>query len=294
MRHLNDATTLEAALAYAARGWPVYPVAGTGSDPLDMRDDDKRFGLGSLDPDQIREWFTRAPSAGVAIKTGAERGHAGIFALSLHGDVDAKLDAIATEHGPMPGTLAARSSTGGLYLYFAANPGDYLQTGHRDLAPGARATVYGGCWGVVAPPVDAKGKRCEWLNDLEPATPPEWLARIVAEVRPFPEAWPRRARLRVLLEWDAGSEPEPAPEPEIPTEQEIFEQLLEQHKRRQAEQRRRDQAAARKARREARKRREAARKGQSLYMLPTGERVPLDEFLARIGQPEDEPHDGGA
>ncbi len=59
---------LDAALEYAALGWPILPTGGDdGKKPLIPH------GLtnASADPDQVRRWWTRWPDANIAIATGA-------------------------------------------------------------------------------------------------------------------------------------------------------------------------------------------------------------------------------
>lgn len=63
------APTVDFALAYAKRGWPVLPLAPGQKYPLGALAPN---GLdnASLDPQQIREWWGRCPTAGVGIRTG--------------------------------------------------------------------------------------------------------------------------------------------------------------------------------------------------------------------------------
>jgi hypothetical protein len=57
---------LDAALAYAARAWPVLACRPRGKTPL------LEHGLhdATLDPDQIRAWWARHPAANVGLRTG--------------------------------------------------------------------------------------------------------------------------------------------------------------------------------------------------------------------------------
>ena len=52
-----------AALAYAARGWPVFPLAGK------LPRTEHGFKGASANPERVRAWWKRWPDAGVGIAT---------------------------------------------------------------------------------------------------------------------------------------------------------------------------------------------------------------------------------
>src|SRR5579859_4487703 len=59
--------TLSQAMAYARRGWPVFPCQPGAKMPATRHG----FRDATTDPQQIRWWWDRQPAANVAIATGA-------------------------------------------------------------------------------------------------------------------------------------------------------------------------------------------------------------------------------
>src|SRR5712691_11873484 len=59
--------TVDQALAYATRGWPVFPCRPGSKAPAT----EHGFRDASTDPDRIRAWWKRMPAANVAIATGS-------------------------------------------------------------------------------------------------------------------------------------------------------------------------------------------------------------------------------
>jgi hypothetical protein len=135
-------TMLDAALAYAARGWPVFPCWPGRKNPA------TEHGVldATTDPEKIRAWWTAKPDANVAIATG-ERS---VDVLDIDIETDANGYEILAEiqraglldgHGPM-----VRTRSGGLHVYFAGTsqrssnarhtgPVDFKASGGYVLAP---------------------------------------------------------------------------------------------------------------------------------------------------------------
>jgi len=187
---------LDAALGYAARGIPVYPVhwprptqggtnlacscsRGAACDrpakhPL------VRHGLhdASTDPAQLQDWCQRWPHANLGLATGI------IFdALDIDGTAGlAALRQLAPAADPwLPGPVV-RTGGGGWHYWFAP-------TGLGNRPPRGLAHVdwrgIGGC--VLAPPSrHASGRLYRWMRDLDEAPLPEVPAGLRAVLHPDP------------------------------------------------------------------------------------------------------------
>lgn len=137
------------ALAYARRGWPVFPCRADSKQPATRHG----FHDATIEPDQIRWWWQRQPAANVAIATGVpgpdvldvdDRGTAGngfgaYDRLARAGLLRSAGDFVAT-----PG--------GGLHVYFSGSyqPSGRLPRQHLDFK------AVGGY--VLAPPSHVDGR----------------------------------------------------------------------------------------------------------------------------------------
>lgn len=177
---------LEAALAYAARGWAVFPLHGIvdgrcscqrdcsspGKHPLVRR------GLHDATTDHraIKGWWTRWPFANIGIATGAASGLAVIDVDGPEGEASvARLGNLGFRLSP---TLIAVTGNG-RHLYFTCDR--KLRNKARGLPginedhPGIDVRANGGY--VVAPPsAHANGQTYRWVDshtDLAPL--PSWI-----------------------------------------------------------------------------------------------------------------------
>lgn len=185
---------LEAALAYAARGWPAFPLHGIrgGRCTCGAVPDCKpgKHPLGRLVPAgvknatteavKITSWSTNCPIANVAIGTG---GVSGLVALDVdprHGG-DASLEALVREHGPLPDTIESLTGGGGRHLVFR-HPGGVVPN-RVGIAPGLDVRGDGGY--IVAPPsLHISERRYAWAigygaDEVPLAAAPEWLTTLV-------------------------------------------------------------------------------------------------------------------
>ena len=175
------------ALAYAERGWRVFPLHGivngvctcgrpdcgsAGKHPLVRR------GLyeATTDARVIKEWWRGWRSANIGVATGAE---SGIVVIDI--DLPAAYDSLGTViELAAPLTLTGLTGGGGVHLVYASvdtglgNSAGRLP-GVGDDLPGIDLRGNGGY--VVAPPsLHRSGARYAWLDaDRAIAPAPEWL-----------------------------------------------------------------------------------------------------------------------
>jgi hypothetical protein len=144
----------EAALRYAAHGWPVLPLhtptrdgcsCGHPACPKPGKHPRTRRGLrdASSDPAQIRAWWTRWPHANVALATGR------LVIVDVDGPAGrAALTALERAHAPLPVTLTAATGRGA-HLYFDAGQQRIASSAGR-LGDGLDVRGHGG-YGIVPP-----------------------------------------------------------------------------------------------------------------------------------------------
>src|SRR5262245_34464412 len=164
----SHTASLEAALAYARQGWPVFPCS------LDKRPHTAHgFKDATTDQQQVVAWWTRWPNALIGVPMGSR---SGVFVA----DQDRKpggADGVATwnqlvaEHGA-PATLSAVTPSTGAHAYFR------WRTGIRNvplnaLAPGIELKAEGGY--IIVPPSRRPDGDYRWTNITAVADPPPWL-----------------------------------------------------------------------------------------------------------------------
>ncbi len=157
---------LEAALSYAARGWAVLPLhhptpSGCSCGRHECKTPGKhpyarsvpRGSLdATLDPHQIRQWWTRHPECNIGVATGSA---SGLLVIDLD---DRPLDGrdgshswrrLASQHGAID-TVEVVTGGGGRHLYFGLPEGLTVQQSKDAIGLGVEVKSDGGY--VVAPP----------------------------------------------------------------------------------------------------------------------------------------------
>jgi putative DNA primase/helicase len=203
-----DSALLSAALAYAARGWPVFPCRASDSAEVDGQGKPLfaakaplvRGGLkaASAEAGQIRTWWARWPDALIGLPLG---GPTGIFALDFDpretldpetGELERftltqlKADTEALIGCALPATVGQMTPSGGVHIFFR-QPGEGPPIRNRGCLP-LHVDVRGEGGYVIVPPsvvkVNAKGAvgPYRWLRgDLEhePAEAPAILIDVL-------------------------------------------------------------------------------------------------------------------
>lgn len=158
-------TLLEAALAYADRGWYVFPLepaitgdAKSGKAPLaglapNGKDD------ATTNPDLIRAWWARCPNANIGISTEPS----GLVVLDVDiadGKQGAQSLAELEKIIPLPETLTARTGSGGIHAVFER--GDEVARQALHIRPGL--DLLGKGYFVAAPSTHHTGGSYSWVR----------------------------------------------------------------------------------------------------------------------------------
>lgn len=219
---------LEAALAYARRGWAVLPLwtvdaqrrAGKakcacgnpecpspGKHPIGPLVP-KGLKQATTDEATIRRWWKAYPEANVGIATGKRSGIWAVDVDTIH-EGDLSLEALLQEHGDLPKTPHSLTGGGGDHYVLVCPPDQEI--GNCKLAQGIDIKGENGY--IVAPPSHhASGFEYAWevtehFEDVAPAEAPAWLRDMVRN-----RTAPKTAEIpEVVAEWAAEMPPVPLP-----------------------------------------------------------------------------------
>ncbi len=168
----------QAALAYAAQGMYVFPLAPQGKTPLTPH------GLedATVDPMTIETWWTRWPEANIGIRTGE--------IVVVDEDKPGALNELAQSLGETVFYTRTASTGVGSHLYYAQPPGERVRNTAGKLAPGVDTRGEGGY--VVAPPsIHPNGSVYGWTDEREIVEMPHWmierLRKQKTERQPMPD-----------------------------------------------------------------------------------------------------------
>lgn len=159
---------LDAALAYAARGWPVLPLEG--KEPI------KSLATGGVhsattDEAAIRGWWERFPSANIGIACGKVSGLIVVDADKRHGGLETLAGYCLAP------TLTVETGGGGLHLYYRL-PDVPIKGGTRRFGVGVDCITNG--LYVAAPPSvhPDTGEPYRWISEAEIAELPAVLVEV--------------------------------------------------------------------------------------------------------------------
>lgn len=184
-------TLRDAALAYAAAGLPVFPLAPRSKAPLLSKEDNDGRGFhdATTDSAQIRQWWNETPNANIGIHPPA-----GVLVVDIdpRAGGDAELRRLLRRFGPLPATWTTRTGSGGWHLWFTTPDRGDLR---GKLAPGLDLKTHSKGYLVAPPSVHPNGQRYHWVTPPHgaPAAAPLWLREAAKPPRP---TWPARTPAR--------------------------------------------------------------------------------------------------
>lgn len=177
---------VDAALRYAAHGWPVFPCEPRGKRPRTHN------GLkdATTTPAVLERWWRADCNANIGVVTGAS---SGLVVLDIDGDEGMEsLRGLERANAPLPTTASVVTPRGGSHFYFR-HPGSEIRNSAGVLGPGLDVRGDGGY--VLAPPsMGSTGRRYAADERVAPAELPPWLSTRLKT--------PQEARRRVPVnEW---------------------------------------------------------------------------------------------
>ena len=187
--YVRTGKMLDAALAYAAHGFPIFPLT-RGKTPVPKRDKDANgeeipgtgsFKKATTNSIQIYAWWK-----GHEYLIGLPMGErCGVWCLDIdtgedHADGVAEWEKIAAQHDPIV-TREHRSATGGPHLIFNWYVEQLNGCSKGELPDGISVKAEGGY--IVAPPSQRKGRSYSVHSDIDPIDQPQWLTDLILQGR---------------------------------------------------------------------------------------------------------------
>lgn len=180
---------LEQALSYAARGWAVFPVHTIKNGRCTCLSEDCRnagkhpiptngLNAATHDPEKIRAWWTKTPTANIGIATGEISGLVVLDVDPRNGGEDSMKEMVNEWGDIWLDTYTVQTGSGGYHHY-------YLHPGERvpnvpSFRPGLDIKADGGY--IVAPPsLHASGGSYTVLEgNLAVSSMPDWMDALIA------------------------------------------------------------------------------------------------------------------
>ena len=185
---------VDAALAYAAQGLPIFHLDPKTKRPIPKRDPDPtgKFkdgipGTGGVykatcDPIIIQAWWRDHPKALIGLPMGERTG---VWCLDVdtdeeHADGVAEWAKIVAQHDPIV-TREHRSASGGPHLLFNWSAERWIGCSSGALPRGIDVKGHGGY--IVVPPSQRKGRSYTVFSDIDPIDEPQWLLDLILQGR---------------------------------------------------------------------------------------------------------------
>jgi hypothetical protein len=183
---------LNAALAYAAAGVPVFPLEPRGKKPAIARG----FHSATTNPETIKRLW-RIADRNIGIPTGSI---SGFWVLDIDPGGEERISGLEADHGPLPATRSVITPRGGRHMWFRYT-GPVPSTAGR-IAP--HVDTRGDDGYVVVPP-SATARAYSWSGDRarDLAVSPNWLIELVRKKRSISER--AVAAIRTPTDSSAGS-----------------------------------------------------------------------------------------
>ncbi len=158
-----DEKLIDAAIGYAKKGIPVFPLEPGGKEPMVAGG----FKSATTDESKIRAWWTANPTANIGA---ACRGFDVL-------DVDDGGEDTLLKFPPLPETAEVKTPSGGRHIYFKS--GKRLKNAVKFLS-GLDYRADGKGYVVLPPSVNGSGA-WEWVRKGSMAAVPEWLQDLLIE-----------------------------------------------------------------------------------------------------------------
>ncbi len=176
----QDKKMLTAALAYAARGWPVFPCkGGHGEVRADGKADKgpltpNSFLDATTDPEKVTRMWQRHPGANIGLEPGA------VQMMTLDDDPGFKEEDLIDHVGPVPETnLRVRTPRGGLHRHFGLLDGEVIAPSSDKLAKHCDVRSFHSY--VLLPPSSTIDGSYTWESEGQPAFRTDKMAEVATK-----------------------------------------------------------------------------------------------------------------
>lgn len=173
----RELSKLQAALALAGQGFPVFPVVPNGKAPAVKN----WRNLATSDPTQVGQWWRESPDANIGIATDD----------LLVIDIDPRKGGIESFQTlslleDFPRTARTETWSGGAHVLYRLPADTRVKSGVDVLGPGLDVRSAGGL--IVAPGSEIDGRSYRWANNQPVNEAPEWLIARCKRGKPKSEA----------------------------------------------------------------------------------------------------------